>query len=140
MIILCKSPSTLPKPYFLLKLTFATAFVVDKANVESGEEWYRTPNGTGPYKLVEWTRFERKVYEANKDFYLGAPSIPYIVVKLYAGEGQRLYESGEIDITGVYSVERFTDPTEPLHNELLTGSTYVQAMWFSIRRTRPSTM
>ena len=110
-----------PKPYFLLKLTFATAFVLDKANVESGEEWYRTPNGTGPYKLVEWTRFERKVYEANKDFYLGAPSIPYIVVKLYAGDGQRLYESGEIDITGVYSVERFTDPAEPLHSELLTG-------------------
>ena len=110
-----------PKPYFLLKLTFATAFVLDKANVDSGDEWYRTPNGTGPYKLVEWTRFERKIYEANRDFYLGAPSIPYIVVKLYAGEGQRLYESGEIDITGVYSVERFTDPAEPLHNELLTG-------------------
>ena len=110
-----------PKPYFLLKLTFATTVVLDKANVESGEEWYRMPNGTGPYKLVEWTRFERKVYEANKEFYLGAPSIPYIVVLLYAGEGQRLYESGEIDITGVYSVERFTDPTEPLHKELLTG-------------------
>ena len=110
-----------PKPYFLLKLTFATAFVVDKANVESGDEWYRAPNGTGPYKLIEWTRFERKVYEANQDFYLGAPSIPYIVVLLYAGEGQRLYESGEIDITGVYSVERFADPTEPLHSELLNG-------------------
>ncbi len=110
-----------PKPYFLLKLTYATAFVVDKSNVESGEEWFRMPNGTGPYKLVEWTRFERKVYEANPDFYLGAPSIPYIVVKLYAGDGQRLYESGEVDITGVYSVERFTDPTELLHNELLTG-------------------
>ena len=110
-----------PKPYFLLKLTFATAFVLDQANVESSEEWYRTPNGTGPYKLVEWTRFERKVYEANQDFYLGAPSIPYIVILLYAGEGQRLYEAGEIDITGIYSVERFTDPTEPLHNELLKG-------------------
>jgi oligopeptide transport system substrate-binding protein len=110
-----------PKPYFLLKLTFATAFVVDRANVESSEEWYRMPNGTGPYKLVEWTRFERKVYQANQDFYLGAPSIPYIVVKLYAGDGQRLYETGEIDITGIYSVERFTDPTEPLHSELLTG-------------------
>src|SRR5215212_1561112 len=83
-----------PKPYFLLKLTFATAFVVDRANVERGEEWYRTPNGTGPYKLVEWTRFERKVYEANQDFYLGASSIPYIVVQLYSGEGERLYESG----------------------------------------------
>ncbi len=110
-----------PKPYFLLKLTFATTFIVDKVNVESGEEWYRVPNGTGPYKLVEWTRFERKVYEANREFYLGAPSIPYILVKLYAGDGQRLYESGEIDITGIYSVERFTDPTEPMHNELLTG-------------------
>ena len=110
-----------PKPYFLLKLTFATAFILDKANVESGEKWYRTPNGTGPYKLVEWKHFERKVYEANQDFYLGTPSIPYIVVQLYAGEGQRLYESGDIDITGVYSIERFTDPTEPLHNELLTG-------------------
>ena len=110
-----------PKPYFLLKLTFATAFVVDKTNVESSQEWYHTPNGTGPYKLVEWTRFQRKVYEANQDFYLGAPSIPYIVINLYAGEGQRLYESGEIDITGIYSVERFTDPSEPLHNELLTG-------------------
>jgi oligopeptide transport system substrate-binding protein len=112
-----------PKPYFLLKLTFATTFVVDKANIESGKEWYRTPNGTGPYRLVEWTRFERKVYQANQDFYLGAPSIPYIVVLLYAGEGQRLYESGEIDVTGVYSVERFTDPAEPLHGELRTGVT-----------------
>jgi oligopeptide transport system substrate-binding protein len=110
-----------PKPYFLLKLTFATAFIVDKANVESGEEWYRMPNGTGPYKLVEWERFEHKIYEANKDFYLGAPSIPYIVVRLYAGEGQRLYESGEIDITGIYAVERFTDPGEPLHQELVSG-------------------
>lgn len=110
-----------PKPYFLLKLTSATAFVLDKGNVESGEDWYRRPNGTGPYKLVEWTRFERKVYEANQDFYLGGPSIPYIVVKLYAGEGQRLYESDEIDITGIFSIERFTDPAEPLHNELLTG-------------------
>ena len=110
-----------PKPYFLLKLTFATAFIVDKANVESGEEWYRTPNGTGSYKLIEWKRFERQVYEANQDFYLGAPSIPYIIVQLYSGEGERLYESGEIDITGVYSVDRFTDPAEPLHNELLTG-------------------
>jgi oligopeptide transport system substrate-binding protein len=110
-----------PKPYFLLKLTYATAFVVDKANVESGEEWYRIPNGTGPYKLIEWTRFERMVYEANKDFYLGAPSIPYVVIQLYSGDGQRLYETGDIDITGIYSIDRFTDPTEPMSQELLTG-------------------
>jgi len=112
-----------PKPYFLLKLTYPTAFVVDKANVESGEEWFRTPNGTGPYKMTEWRRFEQITYEANPDFYLGKPSIPYVIIKLYSGVGIRLYESNEIDITGVgyYSADRFLDPTEPLHNELITG-------------------
>lgn len=112
-----------PKPYFLLKLTYPTAFVVDKANVESGEEWFRAPNGTGPYKMVEWRSFEQITYEANPDFYLGQPSILYVIVQLYSGVGIRLYEAGEIDITGVgyYSAERFLDPTEPLHNDLLTG-------------------
>lgn len=110
-----------PKPYFLLKLTYPTSFVLDRENVESGDEWYRQPNGTGPYKLTEWTSFERMVYEANADFYLGAPSIPYIVVNLYAGYAQQLYETGEVDIAGIYSVERFTDVTEPLHQELRTG-------------------
>ena len=110
-----------PKPYFLLKLTYPTAFVLDKENVESGDDWYRHPNGTGPYRLTEWTSFERIVYEANQDFYLGAPSIPYVVVNLYSGNSQSLYETGDVDIAGVYSIERFTDPTEPLHNELRTG-------------------
>jgi len=110
-----------PKPYFLLKLTYPTAFILDKQNVESGDDWYRHPNGTGPYKMTEWTSFKRIVYEANADFYLGAPSIPYIVVNLYSGTSQQLYETGDVDIAGVSSVERFTDPTEPLHNELRTG-------------------
>jgi ABC-type oligopeptide transport system substrate-binding subunit len=63
------------------------------------------------------------VYEANPDFYLGKPSIPYIVYQLYSGVGLRLYESGEIDVTGVgsYNADRFLDPGEPLHEELLTG-------------------
>jgi len=110
-----------PKPYFLLKLTYPTSFIVDKANVESGKDWYRHPNGTGPYRLIEWKPFERIVYQANQDFYLGVPSIPYIVINLYSGDSQRLYETGDVDITSVYSIERFTDPTEPLHNELRTG-------------------
>jgi oligopeptide transport system substrate-binding protein len=112
-----------PKPYFLLKLTYPTAFVLDKANVDSSEEWFRTPNGTGPYKLTEWQRFEQITYEANPDFYMGKPSIPYVIVKLYSGVGIRLYESNEIDMTGIsyFSAERFLDPSEPLHDELVTG-------------------
>lgn len=112
-----------PKPYFLLKLTYPTAFAVDRANVESGRDWYRHPNGTGPYRLTEWKRFERITYEANPNFYLGSPPIPYIVINLYSGIGTNLYETGEIDMTGVstYNAERFLDPGEPLHTELYSG-------------------
>ncbi|MCE7859796.1 MAG: ABC transporter substrate-binding protein, partial [Chloroflexi bacterium CFX2] len=97
-----------PKPYFLMKLTFPTSFIVDKDNVSIGEEWVRTPNGTGPYKLTEWKSYEYIIYEANPDFYLGAPSIPYVVYKLYAGSDVRLFETGDVDIAGVglYDVER----------------------------------
>ena len=47
-----------PKPYFLMKLTFPTSFIVDQDNVSIGEEWVRQPNGTGPYKLREWKSYE----------------------------------------------------------------------------------
>jgi oligopeptide transport system substrate-binding protein len=112
-----------PKPYFLLKLTYATAFIVDKANVESGPDWVYHPNGTGPYRVTEWTSGKRIVYEAVDDFYLGRPGIPYVVVNLYTGDSERLYETGDVDMTGVslYSADRFLDPGEPLHSELHTG-------------------
>jgi len=112
-----------PKPYFLMKLTFPTSYVVDQDNVSAGEEWVFQPNGTGPYKLTEWRSNEYILYEANQDFYLGAPSIPYVLVKLYAGDDVRLFETGDVDIAGVglYSAERILDPTEPLNANLITG-------------------
>lgn len=113
-----------PKPYFLLKLTYPTAFVLDKDNVESGDDWYRQPNGTGPYRLKHWEPFKSIVYERNTDFYLGAPNIPYIVMELYAGTGMQLYETGDIDITGVpsFDVSRVTDPADPLNADLVAGA------------------
>jgi oligopeptide transport system substrate-binding protein len=111
------------KPYFLFKLTMPVAFVLDQKNVESGSEWYRNPNGTGSYKLTRWDSFKLMVYDANQDFYLGAPSIPQIVVELFSGIDIRLYESGEIDMAGVYStdVARVLDPADPLHTDLYSG-------------------
>jgi len=120
-----------PKVYFLYKLTLPVAFVLDQKNVESGSEWYRTPNGTGPYKLTRWDRFKLMIYQANPDYYLGQPSIPQIVVELYTGVGIRLYETGDIDLTGVSSTDAQTvlDPANPLHPDLYSGvslcTTYV---------------
>jgi oligopeptide transport system substrate-binding protein len=109
-----------PKPYFLLKLTYPTAFVLDRANVESGTEWYRTPNGTGPYRLARWETMNLKLYERNDGYYLDPPAIRYVVVKIYQGVALRLYESGEIDVAGVGSsdVPRVLDPNDPLHPDV----------------------
>ena len=111
------------KPYFLFKLTLPVAFVLDQKNVESGPNWYRTPNGTGPYKLTRWDSFKLMVYTANPDYFLGAPAIPQIVVELFTGVGINLYESGEIDTTGISSsdVARVLDPADPLHPDLHSG-------------------
>src|SRR5258706_377312 len=64
-----------PKPYFLLKLTYPTAFILDKENVDSGADWYRHPNGTGPYKLIEWTSFKRQQYIDVVDLGRALPAI-----------------------------------------------------------------
>ena len=63
------------------------------------------------------------LYERNDDYYLEPPKIANIIVQLFTGVGIRLYESGEIDVTGVglADVPRFLDPQEPLHNQLLSG-------------------
>jgi oligopeptide transport system substrate-binding protein len=112
-----------PKPYFLLKLTYPTAFVVDRQNVESGPDWYRTPNGTGPYRLARWDSFKLMLYERNDDYYLDPPAIPYAIIQLFTGDSLRLYESGDVDMTGVgsSSLPRFEDPKEPLHTDLING-------------------
>ena len=112
-----------PKPYFLQKLTYPVAYVVDRDNVESGPEWYRTPNGTGPYRLARWDSFKSMLYERNDDYYLEPAKIPYIISQLYSGDPLRLYESGDIDITGIggSSLPRFQDPAEPMHADLRDG-------------------
>ena len=46
-----------PKEYFLAKLSYPTAAVVDRRQVEAlGAEWWKSEeiNGSGPYKLLRW--------------------------------------------------------------------------------------
>lgn len=40
------------------------------------------PIGTGPYKFAKWIRGDRLEYVANPDYYLGAPKLKQIVVKI----------------------------------------------------------
>ncbi|MCY4579296.1 MAG: peptide ABC transporter substrate-binding protein [Chloroflexi bacterium] len=110
-----------PKAYFLAKLTYPTAFVVDKDNVESGgDNWTDTPNSTGPFMLKEYKIGEHIILERNDNFYREPAYIDRAVFNLAGGQAMALYENDEIDITGVsiFDLERLKDPTEPLSSEL----------------------
>ncbi|MBI2863821.1 MAG: peptide ABC transporter substrate-binding protein [Chloroflexi bacterium] len=111
-----------PKAYFLAKLTYPTAFVVDEANVKK-RNWTDTPNGTGPYKLKQWKKGEQILLERNADYYKGAPKLEKVNFLLSGGSSITMYENGEIDVSGVglNDIERITDPTNPLNKELITS-------------------
>ena len=119
-----------PIVYFLDKLTYPTAYVVDRREVGKstcfqGADWTQHPNGTGPFKMKEFVLGQRIVLEANPQFYLDPkPSLSQITYLLSGGSPLVMYENDEIDISGVgvNDVERIRDPNEPLNKEYRTGA------------------
>ncbi len=114
-----------PKAYFLAKMTFPTAFVVDKNNIEKGgRTWTDHPNGTGPFMLKEYVRGQRIVLVKNPYYYLDPkPSLDEIDFILGGGSFMTMYENGDIDtaLVTISDVERVQDPASPLNKELHAG-------------------
>ncbi|MDO8637909.1 MAG: ABC transporter substrate-binding protein, partial [Dehalococcoidia bacterium] len=110
-----------PKAYFLAKLFYPVAYIVDRANVESGgKEWWRKPNGTGPFKLRQWLPDELVILERYPDFYRTPSSLNYIVFRLFSGIPMMMYENSEIDTVtiGGGNIDRAQDAANPLSKEL----------------------
>jgi len=109
-----------PKSYFLYKLTYPTAFVVDKDNVAKGREWWRQPNGTGPFKLREWQQNQLLVLERNEKYYGETAKLERVEYLLWGGVPMNMYETGEIDVAGVSVVyiDRVTDEEGPFAKDL----------------------
>jgi len=110
-----------PRSYFLAKLTYPTAFVVDSNNVDSGGEWWRQPNGAGPFALGLWQENTSLVLERNP-YYYGAPAgVREVNFGLYAGAPMDMYETGAIDVTsiGVNYIDKAADPAGQFSRELM---------------------
>ena len=114
-----------PKSYFLAKLTYPAAFVVDKNNVEKGgRTWTDKPNGTGPYKLKEYVRGQRLILTKNDNFYLEPkPQVAQVDYILTGDSPMTQYENGDLDSVaiGINDIDRVQDPNSPLNKELFVG-------------------
>ena len=102
-----------PKPYFLAKLSYPTAFVVDRQQIEANPRgWTRRPNGTGPYRLQEWRLGQRIVLKANSQYHLGSPVTDEVLYELSGGSTLTRFENGELDVAfiSVNDIDRARDP------------------------------
>ena len=108
-----------PKAYFMSKLAYPTAFVVDMANVESGGDWWLEPNGTGPFKLKEWKEGQWLILEGSQIYY-GEPAKLEQVIYVLSGAPMSLYETGQIDVVSVYLpyIDRVYDETGSFYPQL----------------------
>jgi oligopeptide transport system substrate-binding protein len=127
-----------PKSYFLSKLTYPTAYVVDKANVSRGKDWWRQPNGTGPFKLKQWNEANLLVLERNDKYYGELAGVQRIEFQLWSGLPMNMYETGQIDVAGVANVyiDRVTDKAGPFYKEL-QETPELSFWWIGFNVTKP---
>jgi ABC-type transport system substrate-binding protein len=116
-----------PDAVFLQKLTYPTAFVVDKNQVKDfgcfDSGWTLNANGTGPFELATWDLGERIVLEPTPDFYLTpAPSLSKVTYLIAGGSSYTMYQNDELDVTGIGSIniDSVLDPSNPLNAEYHT--------------------
>ncbi len=123
-----------PKGFFLAKMTYPTAYVLDQENVESDAEWYFSPNGSGPFVLAEYAPEEGFIILERNDNFYGDPKptlerVVYLVnapINTMAGYEEGL---GQLGLDGFYydivplsisELSRATDPNNPISKEFVS--------------------
>ncbi len=109
-----------PKAYFLAKLTYPTAMVVDRRQIEaSGEGWVLQPNGSGPFVLEELSR-DQIILRRNERYYGGAPALERVIFELGGGLPITMYENDQLDIVWATAdeLDRVLDPHHPLSSDV----------------------
>ncbi len=109
-----------PKSYFLAKLSYPTAYVLDPAQVTQDDSWLEQPNATGPFRLGTYDVGELIILERNELYHLGPPNIESVQMILSGGSAMIMYENNEIHLTGVGidDLPRLLDPNDPLNPQL----------------------
>lgn len=129
-----------PKSFFLAKMTYPTAFVLDQENIEaSPKNWFREPNGTGPFKMTEYKVGETLVLTRHDGYHLGAAKLAEVEMILSGGTSMLMYENDEIDIAGVglSDLDRLLDPSHNLNAELLRAAPSFSVQYIGLNVNEP---
>jgi peptide/nickel transport system substrate-binding protein len=89
-----------PYPLFVERLT-AQVMQSEKAIREKGHDWLQeNPLGTGPYKLVKWTRKQEHLLVRNDDYWGPKPAFKYVRVRIIPEQATQIAEliSGGVDV------------------------------------------
>ncbi|MDE2965890.1 MAG: peptide ABC transporter substrate-binding protein [Chloroflexota bacterium] len=111
-------------PVFLYKLTYPTAYVLDREQVEADpERWALNPNGSGPFRLTEWQLGEGLTLERFDDYHLEPARVEKVSVR-FAGGSVEQFENDELDqaFVGINEIERVRDPASELNAQYVTRS------------------
>ncbi|MFP3895382.1 MAG: peptide ABC transporter substrate-binding protein [Anaerolineales bacterium] len=127
-----------PKAYFLAKLTYPTAFVVDEEQItQEGTAWLEAPNGSGPFVLERHDEDEI-ILLRNERYYGKKPALQRVEYVMGEGMPITMYENDMLDIVNVppFEIERVSDPYNPLHDELVQ-STELSLQYLGLNVNRP---
>ena len=128
------------KTFFLAKLTYPTAFILDKANIERDpKNWFRKPNGTGPFKMTEYKVGETLLLTRHDGYHLGPAKLAEVEMILSGGTSMLMYENDEIDIAGVglADIDRLIDPSHSLNSELVTAAPAFSVQYIGLNVNEP---
>lgn len=120
-----------PKPYFLAKLTYPVAFVVDQDNVESGgKNWMFTPNASGPFGLKDYLEEDVIIFERNTNYYQPAKLEHVVYLLGRAGTSISYYEAGDVDIIGLdaATAKQVQEPSHEQNKEMLSATSFCTTM------------
>lgn len=139
-----------PKGFFLAKMTYPTAYVLDRENVESGSDWFKKPNGSGPFKIEVYSPDEGAIVLARNENFYGQPKpildrVIYLIdapIDLMTGYEAGLASLGLPDGTfydaipiGRSDLSRATDPNNPLSKEFVSvNALSVFYVGFNVRK------
>jgi ABC-type transport system substrate-binding protein len=92
-----------PRATFLMKVAAAQTAIIDPNTVATNPEWWRAPNGTGPFRVVEWVPDDHLTLERFDGFFAGPPPLERVEMAMgpKAFQSFNLYQAGSLDLDGV---------------------------------------